>query len=346
MNDNFMDGLLPSSIGHLVLLEELYLGYEKGTNKFIGPLPDSMRNLFLLEELFLNVATLTGPLPDLSRLTSLNLCSFIPSQLCRDPQSIPKNSRCNFLVLPVCKDLIPDCVILAEWLPKLFDEYTCCQIDGVTCVEDRIVILDLSKAKAGTFLYGGIPTKIGEWDQLQELYLQDNLLEGTLPISIFNISSLQTVNITNNYLSGVLPFYPQFDLIGIETNFGLSLPGNLTLSESPTKGTKVSQETSANGSTSTPNTIVGLIGASVFLVTAIAFATGVYLYLRRAKRRREDTSYTPSDDWSDGIPMSSVSGSGMYFTDDEIPKDANGLVFKCLISTGGFGQVWKVFKLV
>jgi hypothetical protein len=142
-----------------------------------------------LEELFLNVATLTGPLPDLSRLTSLNLCSFIPSQLCRIPDFVPVNSQCDFSVLPVCKDLIPDCVILADWLPKLFDEYSCCQVDGVACEEDRIVILNVSKAKTVTFLYGDIPTKIGDLEKL--------------------------VDITNNYLSGVLPFFPTFDLIGI-----------------------------------------------------------------------------------------------------------------------------------
>jgi hypothetical protein len=332
-----MDGLIPDSIGQLVLLKDLWLGYEYNSNEFIGPLPANMSNLVKIKELYLNVATLTGPIPDFSGLTSLKKCSFVPSQMCRITEFVPANSLCDFSVLPWCEDPVPDCVILSDWLPKIYDSHTCCQIDGVTCVEDRIVILDLSKAKTGEFIYGSIPADIGGWDQLQELYLQDNILEGKFPISLANISSLKIVDITNNYLSGVLPFYPQFNIIGIETNLDLYLP----LSESPTKEIKVSQETPTSELSNTSDV---LFGAIVFLVGVSAFSVGIYLYFRRrAKRRREDASYTPSDDCSDGIPMSSVSGSGMYFTEEDWPKDANGLVFKCLISTGGFGQVWKVF---
>jgi hypothetical protein len=47
-----MEGTVPESIGQLTLLEELYLGYKKGTNKFIGPLPDSMRNLSFWKNFF------------------------------------------------------------------------------------------------------------------------------------------------------------------------------------------------------------------------------------------------------------------------------------------------------
>jgi hypothetical protein len=340
LSDNYMSGSLPSSIGRLVWLEVFFLSMDGGTNMFFGPLPDSMRNLVLLEELFLNVKTLAGPMPDFRGLTSLWYCAFVPSQLCRIPEFVPMDSKCDFSVLPVCKDLVPDCAILAEWLPKLFDQYSCCQADGVTCEEDRIVILDISRGMTGEFIYGGIPTKIGGWNQLQELYLQGNILEGNFPISLANISSLKVVDITNNYLSGVLIFVPNFELIGIDSNLDLSLP--YIKSTASVKETQLVENPRTD---SVSDTIVGVIGVAVFLVTAIAFATGLYFYHRRAKRRREDTSYTPSDDWSDGIPMSSVSGSGMYFTDEEIPKDANGLVFKCLISTGGFGQVWKVFKL-
>jgi hypothetical protein len=338
-----MNGTVPESIGQLLLLENLWIGWEGGTNLFVGPLPTTMSNLVLLEVLYLNAATLSGPLPDLSRLTRLYECRFTPSGLCRDPQFIPKNSRCNFSVLPWCGDPVPDCVILAEWLPMLFDEYSCCQADGVTCEEDRIVILDLSKTKTGKYIYGGIPTDIGGWDQLKELYLQDNILEGNFPISLANISSLKIVNITNNYLSGVLPFVPSFELIGIETNLELSLP--YVKSTASVKETQL-VENSSTESSSVSNTTVGLIGATVFLVVSFACSVGIYMFVRRAKSRREDNSYTPSDDWSDCIPLSSVSESEMYVSDDRRPKDANGLIFTCLISTGGFGQVWKVLRII
>jgi hypothetical protein len=228
MNENFMDGPIPDSIGKLTSLTDLYLGWELNTNKFDGPLPPSMSKLVKLERIYLNVITLTGPLPDLSRLTNLRDCGFVPSGLCRVREFVPVNSLCDFSVLPVCES---DCAILSEWLPGMFNPYACCQADGVTCEEDRIFILDLSKSNTGEYINGIIPISIRELDELRMLYLQDNLLEGILPLSMSSISTLQTVDISNNLLSGVIPFIPSFKLIGIETNLGLSLPGNRTIVE-------------------------------------------------------------------------------------------------------------------
>jgi hypothetical protein len=190
---------------------------------FVGPLPSSMSNLILLEDLYLNVATLTGSLPDLSRLTMLADCAFTPSQMCYMPHLVPVGSKCDFSMLPRC-EISPDCKILEEWLPSMFDAYTCCQVDGVTCEDDRIVILDLSKTMTGIHIDGFIPMSIWELVKLQKLFLQDNFLEGNLPLSMSNISSLQTVDISNNFLSGVLPFVPSFELIGLASNWDLSLP--------------------------------------------------------------------------------------------------------------------------
>jgi hypothetical protein len=104
-SENIMSGTVPDSICQLVLLEELYLGDEDNPNSniFDGPLPSSMSNLVLLERLSLNVATLTGPLPDFTRLTRLTECAFGPSQMCLNPDFVPVNSTCNFTVLPECQ---------------------------------------------------------------------------------------------------------------------------------------------------------------------------------------------------------------------------------------------------
>jgi hypothetical protein len=92
--------------------------------------------------------TLKGPLPDFSRATPLVDCAFTPSKMCLLPYFVPADSKCDFTVLPECEP-IPDCEILEEWLPKMFDSYTCCQVDGVTCEEGRVVILYLSLTKTG-----------------------------------------------------------------------------------------------------------------------------------------------------------------------------------------------------
>jgi hypothetical protein len=271
--DNRMNGTVPDSIGKLAFLEELSIGdeYETNSNKFVGPLPSSMSNLISLSVLHLNVATLTGPLPDFSRLTQLGWCKFKPSQLCIIPELVPVNSKCDFTILPFCK--LPDCEILADWLPKLFDVYTCCLVDGVTCEEDRVVILDLSKTETKKHIAGVIPMSIGELDNLQQLYLQDNFLEGNLPLSISNISSLQIVDISSNLLSGVLPFIPSFKLIGIESNLGLSLPIDLpTIIESPTDTPDLSQNVSTNESDITIPLIVGISTGSLLLFVLLVIA--------------------------------------------------------------------------
>jgi hypothetical protein len=110
-----MIGKVPDSIGQLILLKWLYLGYETNSNMFVGPLPSSMSNLILLEKLYINVATLSGTLPGLSRLTSLTNCAFMPSQMCIIPELVPAESKCDFSVLPFCKSalFIPDCEILS-----------------------------------------------------------------------------------------------------------------------------------------------------------------------------------------------------------------------------------------
>jgi hypothetical protein len=217
-----MGGLVPESIGKMMLLESLFLGYETKSNMFVGPLPSTMSKLVLLKTLYLKVPSLTGPLPDFSRLARLRDCAFTPSQLCSVEEFVPAGSICDFTVLPECEGPeLPDCIILADWLPDMFGSSTCCQEDNVTCEDDQIVILDLSKTETKKHIVGIIPMTIGQLNALQELYLQDNLLEGNLPLSLSTISSLQIVDISNNFLSGVLPFTPSCVLKGRSTNRGL-----------------------------------------------------------------------------------------------------------------------------
>jgi hypothetical protein len=316
LSGNKMSGTIPSSIGKLILLKEFYLGWEEDFNTFAGPLPSSMSNLILLEDLFLNVATLSGPLPDLSLLTLLDDCAFTPSQMCIIPEFVPVNSKCDFSVLQEC---VPDCVILYGWLPKIFDSFTCCQVDGVTCEDGRIVILDLSKTKKRTLIYGLIPISVGELDELKQLYLQDNILEGNLPLSLSNISSLQIVNITNNLLSGVLPFHPSFEIIGIESNWDLSMLIDLaTIIESPTETPDNSQNISTIDSSINLLFITG-ISAGLLLIVLLVIAV-LILFKRREQGKETEIELRL-------LPKHSS------------PNKQIRLMNK--INSGGFGVVWK-----
>jgi hypothetical protein len=325
-----MDGTVPASLGQLISLNELYLGYDDDSNKFSGQLPSSMSSLVLLSTLYLNVPTLGGPMPDFSRLTRLEDCAFVPSHMCSIPEFVPINSQCNFTVVPVCM-AIPDCVLLADWLPTMFDQYYCCQVDGVTCEEDRVVILDLSKGKTRKNIFGGIPIAIGELDKLVEIYLQNNFLEGNLPISMSNISSLQIVDITNNYLSGVIQFLPTFQLIGIDSNFGLTLPSSSTPIDPSMETTKIiyptdetddskaAQEDSSSDSESPIADMLIGVSAAVLLVIPLIIAF-VILFKRRKQGKETEIELKLPPKYSS-------------------PNQQIRMMRK--INSGGFGVVWE-----
>jgi hypothetical protein len=286
LSGNLLDGPVPESIGELVLLEELYIGYEKNSNKFVGPLPSSMSKLILLERLYLNVATLTGPLPDFSQLTILHDCEFVPSGLCRIPEFAPVDSKCDFSILPICEsEANPDCVVLSDWLPKQFDSHTCCLVDGVTCEDDHIIILDLSKETTGKNIFGELPSTLGTLENLQELYLQDQFLEGNLPLTLVEITSLKIVDITNNFLSGVVPFVSPFEIIGVETNFDLSLP--VQGIDSSTETPKATQEVANETNDSNLVLIVGISAGFLIFLVSIVGALVIILKTRSVRKRKQ-----------------------------------------------------------
>jgi hypothetical protein len=312
-----MKGTVPESIGQLLFLRKLWFGFITNSNMFVGSLPSSMSNLILLEDLFLNVGTLTGPLPDLSRATLLADCAFTPSQMCIIPEFVPVNSKCDFMVLPEC-EMIPDCEILEKWLPNMFNAYACCQVAGVTCKEDRIVILDLSKTETKKHITGVIPKSFGGLKNLQQLYLQDNFLEGNLPLSMSNISSLRIVDISNNFLSGIIPFVPSFELIGLASNWYLSLPIDLaTIIELP-ETPELSQNISTNESNISFQIVSGISAGFILIVLLVIAA--VILLKRREQGRETDIELRL-------LPKYSSRNKQIRLMNK--------------INSGGFGVVWK-----
>jgi Leucine-rich repeat (LRR) protein len=315
-----MSGPVPESIGQLVLLKELYLGWDStGTNTFVGPLPSSMSALVLMETLYLNVATLNGPMPDFSKLTALSDCDFLPSQLCRISQFLPENSACSveFEELPVC-ETVSDCDILANWLPNMFDSYFCCEVDGVSCEDNRIVILDISTGTTGVQIDGEIPVTIKALEKLEELYLQGNLLKGNIPVSLATITSLKTLDISNNQMSGVIQFVPAFILIGVESNSDLSLDAT---AETPTVDPKKNISNIPNDESS--GNLPMIVGVCAGVIALILIITIVAIFVkRRLKRKGKDF------DMALGLLPS-------YSCENKQIR----LLTK--INSGGFGVVWK-----
>jgi hypothetical protein len=301
----------------LVRLEKLFLGYDSDSNKFVGPVPTSLSKLTNLRALGLNVATLTGPLPDLSQLMYLEICYFTPSLMCRVPGFGPI-IPCDYADLPICPpEKLADCVILSDWLPDTFEAYNCCDTAEINCDNDRIITLDLSFATTGLKLMGNIPNSLGGLSMLRKIFLQDNYLEGNLPVVFALIPSLQIIDISNNLLSGVIPFDPLFVIVGVDSNADLSLPGESA--PAPTEST-LSVPEIENGDTG-----VALVAG----ISMVAFVLFIFLasaiIMSKLKARRKQGKETDIE--LRLIPK---------YTS---PNKKIRLMSK--LASGGFGVVWK-----
>jgi hypothetical protein len=239
--------------------------------------------------------------------------------MCIIPEFVPVNSKCDFSVLPVC--MVPDCKILEEWLPNMFDAYSCCKVDGVTCDEDRIVILDISSAKTGKRIIGTIPMSVGELAKLQQLYLQNNIISGNLPLSMSNISFLQKVDISNNFLSGVVPFVPSFELIGMQSNIDLSLPNDLSsiIIETHTETPKPSLNISNGESNINFPLIIGITSGLLLIILLFGIAVAI-LFKRRRQGKESEIELRLLPKYS---------------------SKTKKIRLMSLLNSGGFGVVWK-----
>jgi hypothetical protein len=139
-------------------------------------------------------------------------------------------------------------------------------VEGVTCVDNRIVILDLETSITGVQIDGEIPVTIKSLEKLEELYLQDNLLKGNIPASLATFTALITVDISNNQKSGVIQFVPAFYLIGVESNSDLSLDAT---AETPTVDPKkiIPNDESSNNLPM----IVGICVAVILSILIVTF---------------------------------------------------------------------------
>jgi serine/threonine protein kinase len=131
-----------------------------------------------------------------------------------------------------------------------------------------------------------------------------------------NISSLQIVDISNNLLFGVLPFHPAFKLIGIESNWDLSLPVGLATIESPTETPDPTQD--INESIINLSLIIGLAAGALVLVLLVISV--VILIQRRDQGKETEIELRLLPKYSS-------------------PNKQIRLITK--INSGGFGIVWK-----
>lgn len=200
---NILEGPIPDSLGNLSQLDNLFLG----GNRFSGPLPASIGTLTRLEVLdvfsdsFDSQGRLTGPLPDLSRLTRLRRLHLEANRM-DGP-------------FPDYLDQMPD----LESLRLDGNNFTGVVPSNLGTLS-KLTLIDLS----GNELSGAIPASLGNLPLLEELDLSFNHFSSTLPPALGALSSLRRLRIAGapvarfadrQSLSGPIP--PSFaNLIQLE----------------------------------------------------------------------------------------------------------------------------------
>jgi Leucine-rich repeat (LRR) protein len=167
-------GLIPTEIGNMVSLENLFLGSNGFTN-----LPTEIGNLVKLNDLILDNNKFNTTLPEfVTRLTGLT--RFAP-------------------YLSTFKGTIPASYSLLtnlQLLP-LNDNKLTGSIPSSLFTINSMTNLDLHN----NLLTGSIPSNIGTLTKLSSLLLQSNSLRGTIPASVSALTKVTQFDLSFNYLT-------------------------------------------------------------------------------------------------------------------------------------------------
>ncbi len=179
LNINTLSGAIPTALGSLTNLQKLYLG----NNQFTGTIPNEISQLVNLQDLYINnIPALSGTIPawlgQLSNLRSLSLVSTaltgtIPAELGQ-----LSNLRYLYLSSPLTGTIPPELGQLGNLNTLLINN---------------------------TQISGSIPPELGQLSSLISIHFNDNQLSGSIPVELGNLSNMQSINLTNNVLSGSIP---------------------------------------------------------------------------------------------------------------------------------------------
>ncbi|MCB2197308.1 MAG: leucine-rich repeat domain-containing protein, partial [Bacteroidetes bacterium] len=249
LENNNLSGTIPSELGNLTSLQELWLGY----NNLSGPIPPELGNLTSLTYLVLWYNyNLSGTIPsELGNLSSLQflildgnqLSGTIPSSLGNltslvylwlDQNQLTGSIPAELGDLTNLNNLHLGYNQLTGSIPASIGNLTNLVSLGLYNnqlteippeIGNLIQLSDLNICE--NQLTGDIPTTIGNLNNLLYLNLSDNQLSGDIPSTIGNMSSLQQLYMFNNQLTGSILDY----LVNL-TNLNIIHLGNNQLSGS------------------------------------------------------------------------------------------------------------------
>ncbi|KAK1265117.1 putative leucine-rich repeat receptor-like protein kinase [Acorus gramineus] len=176
-NKNQLSGSIPEQLfnSSMTLIHVLF-----DNNRFTGNIPESLGSVQTLEVLRLDKNVLTGSVPSLKNLTSVNELNLANNQLSGPLPDLSGMSALNYVDLSnniFAPSLVP------KWMSQL-------QTLTVLAIE------------AGG-IEGQLPTQLFSFPQLQQVLLKDNNLSGSLNLGNNISPPLQLIDLQNNNITGV-----------------------------------------------------------------------------------------------------------------------------------------------
>ncbi|CAL5427128.1 unnamed protein product [Camellia sinensis] len=264
-------------------------------NQFSGPIPDLSKCTSLFD-LSLRNNQLTGPVsPSLTTLPNLANVSLQNNKLQGPSPSFPKavhvslgttNNFCSSSPGP-CDPQVTTLLEIAGALgyPMALAESwsgnnPCDGWKSVSC-DSKGSVTVLNFGKQGWV--GTISPSIANLTVLTTLLLNDNNLTGTIPPSLANLAQLKLLDISNNNVSGQLPEFGSGVTLKTSGNPFIGVDVPLEDGSSSSSGSLGGTATAMpNNSSLSPWVILAIIFAAVFVIAAFAFVTYKYIMKKRS----------------------------------------------------------------
>ena len=231
LNSNQLSGPIPTELGRLSLLEQMYLMY----NSLSGTVPSELAMLTALKLLTLYDNAMTGTLPaplppNLERLELLRnqMTGSIPSEI-----GLSKLTYLDVKENALTGTLPSELGLLTGYLQLFLHKNL---LTGSLPTELGLIGLYNLQLYGNSFV-GTFPSEMGLLSGLDRLRLHQNNISGLLPSEMGSMLFLNRLELQNNFLSGSLPEglwrLPRLQYVDLQDNmFSGSLPSDLgSLSE-------------------------------------------------------------------------------------------------------------------
>ncbi|CAL9210606.1 unnamed protein product [Musa hybrid cultivar] len=191
LHGNQLTGPIPSSIGGLTSLTRLWLN----NNLLVGLVPQNLTSLPQLQSLQLDNNMFMGPIPKVSFNFTYAYNSF-----CQSTPGIPCSPEVTALLEFLERVNYPS-KLAASWSGN----DPCASLwSGVSCFDGKVSVINLPNLQ----LNGTISPSLGKLNDLVDVRLGGNNLDGMIPVNMTNLKLLKTLDLSSNNISPPVPHFP------------------------------------------------------------------------------------------------------------------------------------------